>query len=172
MLQQIANVYHCFRWCFFSSILTRPFLQPDTPSETLVETLAILSILISRFPNHLSSTSLEPQPLIALPPLLSHSRTVVRKRAIITLAQFIPISQVALFDNLLKTHIFPHLASNVNIDKQRTTVQLVAAAARHSPTQIAPVLSDIIPGILKAVQRDDDELREGSLQVCSYATCL
>ena len=41
---------------------------------------------------------------------------------------------------------------------------LVAAVARTAPTQIAPVLGDIVPGVVKAVQRDDDELREGRLQ--------
>lgn len=51
------------------------------------------------------------------------------------------------------------------MEKQRTTVQLVAAVVRQSPLSIAGVLGDVVPGILKAVQKDDDELREGSLQV-------
>ncbi|KAJ7646186.1 armadillo-type protein [Mycena rosella] len=138
--------------------------NPTTPPEALVETLAILSILISRFPAHLSSATLSPQPLTVLAPLLVHPRPVVRKRAIITLAQFVPISQGHLFSDLLATHVFPFLASNANLEKQRTTVHLVAAVARTAPTQIAPVLAEIVPGVLKAVQRDDDELREGSLQ--------
>ncbi|KAJ6620154.1 armadillo-type protein [Mycena sp. CBHHK59/15] len=138
--------------------------NPTTPPEALVETLAILSILISRFPAHLSSATLSPQPLTVLAPLLVHTRPVVRKRAIITLAQFVPISQGYLFTDLLATHVFPFLASNVNVEKQRTTVNLVAAVARTAPTQIAPVLAEIVPGVLKAVQRDDDELREGCLQ--------
>ncbi|KAF7365527.1 Cullin-associated nedd8-dissociated protein 1 [Mycena venus] len=121
--------------------------NPTTPPEALVETLAILSILISRFPAHLSSTTLSPQPLTVLAPLL-----------------FVPISQGHLFTDLLATHVFPFLASNANLEKQRTTVQLVAAVARTAPTQVAPVLGEIVPGVLKAVQRDDDELREGSLQ--------
>ncbi|KAJ7037768.1 armadillo-type protein [Mycena alexandri] len=138
--------------------------NPTTPPEALVETLAILSILISRFPAHLSSATLSPQPLTVLAPLLVHARPVVRKRAIITLAQFVPISQSYLFTDLLATHVFPFLASNANLERQRTTVHLVAAVARTAPTQIAPVLGEIVPGVLKAVQRDDDELREGSLQ--------
>ncbi|KAJ6614944.1 armadillo-type protein [Mycena sp. CBHHK59/15] len=138
--------------------------NPTTPPEALVETLAILSILISRFPAHLSSATLSPQPLTVLAPLLVHTRPVVRKRAIITLAQFVPISQGYLFTDLLATHVFPFLASNANVEKQRTTVNLVAAVARTAPTQIAPVLAEIVPGVLKAVQRDDDELREGCLQ--------
>jgi len=43
-------------------------------------------------------------------------------------------------------------------------VQLIAAVARHSPSQIAPVLDRIVPNILQAVGKDDDELCEGSLQ--------
>ncbi|PBK61875.1 ARM repeat-containing protein [Armillaria solidipes] len=136
----------------------------STPSETLVETLSILSILIVRFPSHLTSATADAQPLRVIAPLLVHSRPVVRKRAIITLSQFIPLSQPQLFTELLQTNVFPHLVPNANIEKQKTTVQLVAAVARHSPLQIAPVLGDIVGGILKAVQRDDDELREGCLQ--------
>jgi cullin-associated NEDD8-dissociated protein 1 len=136
----------------------------QTPPEALVETLSILSILISRFPAHLSSATLSPAPLTVLAPLLVHARPVVRKRAIITLAQFVPISQGFLFTDLLATHVFPNLAAGADLEKQRTTVQLVAAVARTAPTQIAPVLVDIVPGVLKALQRDDDELREGSLQ--------
>lgn len=139
--------------------------QPDTPPEALVETLSILSILIIRFPSNLTSSTLEPHPLKVLAPLLSHPRPVVRKRAIVTLSQFIPISQEGLFSELLTAHVFPFLAPGANIDKQRTTVQLIAAVARNSPLAISSVLPEIVPGILKAIQRDDDELREGSLQV-------
>ncbi|KAF8212549.1 armadillo-type protein [Mycena galopus ATCC 62051] len=135
--------------------------NPTTPPEALVETLAILTILISRF---LSSATLCPPPLTVLAPLLVHARPVVRKRAIITLAQFVRISQEYLFTDLLATHVFPYLAANANLEKQRTTMNLVAAVARTAPTQIAPVLAEIVPGVLRAVQRDDDELREGSLQ--------
>lgn len=43
-------------------------------------------------------------------------------------------------------------------------MQLVAAVARNSPLQISPALDKIVPGILDAIQKDDEELREGSLQ--------
>jgi cullin-associated NEDD8-dissociated protein 1 len=145
------------------------YAQHNTPSESLIETLSILSILISRFPYNLTNANLVPQPLTVLPPLLAHQRPVVRKRTIITLAQFIPISQPELFSELLKSYVYPFLVSSTNSEKQRTTVQLVAAVARHSAGQIAPVLGNIVPGILSAVQKDDDELRESALQVY---TCL
>ncbi|KAF9016837.1 ARM repeat-containing protein [Hymenopellis radicata] len=136
----------------------------STPPEALVETLSILSILIVRFPTHLATATTDSQPLKILAPLLSHPRPVVRKRAIVTISQFIPISQSQLFTELLQTSVYPNLAAGANLDKQRTTVQLIAAVARHSPSQIAPVLGDVVSGILKAVQRDDDDLREGCLQ--------
>ncbi|RDB24577.1 Cullin-associated NEDD8-dissociated protein 1 [Hypsizygus marmoreus] len=138
--------------------------NPNTPPEALVETLSILSILISRFPLLLASSTFTPEPLTVLAPLLSHPRPVVRKRAIITISQFSPISQPKLFDELLNTNVFPFLEPGADVEKQRTTVNLVAAVARQSPGQIAGVLGRVVPGILKAVERDDDELREGSLQ--------
>ncbi|KAF8878431.1 armadillo-type protein [Infundibulicybe gibba] len=138
--------------------------NPNTPPEALVEILSILSILISRFPTHLSSATLEPQPLPVLAPLLSHQRPVVRKRAIITLSQFVPISQPALFTALLESSVIPFLDTSASLEKQRTTAHLVAAVARHSPLQLAPLLPNIVPGILKATQKDDEELREGCLQ--------
>ncbi|KAF9527112.1 armadillo-type protein [Crepidotus variabilis] len=138
--------------------------NPATPPEALVETLAILSILISRFPVAIASTTHDPPPLAVLAPLLSHTRPVVRKRAIVTLSQFIPISPPTLFSDLFQANVLPNLSPSAGLEKQRTTVQLIAAVVRHSPSQIAPVLSQIVPGILQAVEKDDDELREGSLQ--------
>ena len=138
-------------------------MQSTTPPETLIETLAIFSILITRFPAYL--TNVEPQPVPVLTPVLDHPRPAVRKRAITTLAQFLPHSQPQLFATLLSTNILPGLAPNASIEKQRTVVQLVAAVARHSPHQIAPALNDITPSIIKDSQRDDEELRESCLQV-------
>lgn len=159
--------------CKLSLLLPTPCyslgtFQPDTPPETLIETLSILSILIGRFPTHVSCPPLGTPPLMVLTPLLSHPRPAVRKRAIITISQFIPVSSPELFSQLLGTKVLPLLAPSTSLDSQRTTVQLVAAAVRQSAAQIAPVLGDIVPGILKAVQKDDDELREGCLQVIFF----
>ena len=72
-----------------------------------------------------------------------------------------------MFTDLLQTSVVPNLIpSGPGLDKQRTTVQLVAAVARHSPAQLAPALNNIVPGILHAAEKDDEELREGALQVC------
>lgn len=97
--------------------------------------------------------------------MLAHPRPVVRKRAIITLSQYIPISQTTLVSELLAINVFPFLAPNANIEKQRTTVQLIAALTRQSPSHVSPYIGDVVPGVLKSVSRDDDELRDGCLQV-------
>ncbi|KAG9310349.1 armadillo-type protein [Chiua virens] len=138
--------------------------NPDTPPETLLETLSTLSILISRFPAHFADPYLSPQPLTAIAPLLTHSRPAVRKRAISTLSQFVPVAPPELFSALLQSSISPFLAADANLEQQRTTVNLVAAIFRQSPQQLTPSLGDIVPGLLQAVRRDDDELREGCLQ--------
>jgi cullin-associated NEDD8-dissociated protein 1 len=121
-----------------------------------------LSILITRFPALISSMQLDPQPLAVLSPLLSHQRPAVRKRTITTLAQFVPISKPELFANLLKGDILSNIDSG-NIEKQQTMIQVIAAVARVSPGQIAPSLAQIVPGVLKASQKDNEDLRESSL---------
>lgn len=140
-----------------------PCSQPNTPPDTLIETLMTLSILITRFPGLLASVDAQPPPLTVLAPLLSHSRPAVRKRAIGTLAQFVPVTPPALFQELLSQDVLPGIASGAS-ERQQTMVQLVAAVARHSALRIAPVLNEIVPGILKAAKKDEEELRESCLQ--------
>jgi cullin-associated NEDD8-dissociated protein 1 len=98
-------------------------------------------------------------------PLLTHARPAVRKRAIVTLSQFVPLSSPELSAQLLSTVINPNLERSAPLDKQRTTVNLVAAIARTSPQRLASGLGAIISGILHVVDLDDEELREGALQV-------
>ncbi|KAL5534786.1 hypothetical protein ACEPAG_1250 [Sanghuangporus baumii] len=142
--------------------------NPITPPETIIDTLSILSILIARFPAQLSSPALSPQPVPTLTPLLGHSRPAVRKRAILTLAQLLPSAQQSYFDDLVNSTVLPGLrnenSSSAALEQQRTTIQLVAAIARQSPGRIVTILDSIIPAVLRAAAREDDELREYALQ--------
>ncbi|KAF8588484.1 TIP120-domain-containing protein [Ramaria rubella] len=138
--------------------------NPSTPPETLLETLSILSILITRFPVHLVAMTLQPQPIQVMIPLLQHSRPAVRKRAIVTLAQFLPSTSPTVTTDLLKNVIIASFGPSAPVASQRTTVQLIAAIARFSPQIVAPSLVELVPGILKGASQDDDELRESSLQ--------
>ena len=130
-----------------------------------METLSILSILVTHFPTYVSSLSLSPPPIQTITPLLIHARPAVRKRAIVTLSHFVPLSAPELSVQLLSTVVNPNLQLSAPIEKQRTTVNLVAAIARASPQRLASGLGAIVPGILRVVDRDDEELREGALQV-------
>lgn len=78
------------------------------------------------------------------------------------------MAQQALFDELLASTILPGLSGAASADQEKTTVQLVGAVARHSPQKVGPMLLDIVPRILKAAAKEDDELREAVLQVHFY----
>ncbi|KAG9023812.1 hypothetical protein FRB95_012465 [Tulasnella sp. JGI-2019a] len=134
----------------------------STPPDSIMETLSTLSVLVTRFPQQAASAAGDPIRIIL--PLTSHSRAAVRKRAIITLAQYLPYASPSDFPDLMKSTITPTLAPSVSVEKQQSVVQLVGAIARYAPHRVAPVLADIIPGILAAARRDDSDLCEGCLQ--------
>ncbi|KAL1713631.1 armadillo-type protein [Schizophyllum commune] len=158
--------------------------NPATPPEALVETLAILSILIGRFPAHFvapaggavgggSGTTqvvvLDPPPLVVLAPLLAHPRPVVRKRAIGTLAQFAPLAPPELVNGLLEKAVVGGLGAPTP-----TIPQLVSALARTAPAAVATYVPKVVPAFLErlstAAQTSDEasseeeELREYILQ--------
>ena len=120
-------------------------MQTGIPPDTLIETLSILSILVTHFPTYVSSLPLSPPPIQVITPLLTHSRPAVRKRAIVTLSHFVPLSAPELSAQLLSTVINPSLELSAPLEKQRTTVNLVAAIARASPQRLASNLGAIIP---------------------------
>lgn len=118
--------------------------------------------------------------MAVLTPLLSHARPAVRKRTISTigtsltylampsntnflsLASFVPHLPEDDTQQFINSTILPGLAaSGVPLERQRTTVHLVAAVARY----LAPSLNDIVPGVLGGIAKDDEELREAGLQV-------
>ncbi|KAG8898086.1 hypothetical protein FRB99_007676, partial [Tulasnella sp. 403] len=148
----------------FTGSLHSPDLiyQPSTPPETILETLSTLSVLVTRFPQHLAQTKDDPVSIIT--PLLTHSRPAVRKRAISTLAQFLPIVPEDRFSDLLKTNVIPSLSSSASAENKKTVVQLVGGIARYSPHKLGPAVGDVMPGILAASSVDDSDLREGCLQ--------
>ncbi|KAG8930309.1 hypothetical protein FRC03_000633 [Tulasnella sp. 419] len=144
-------------------MLLKQLQNTSTPPETMIETLSTLSILVTRFPRPLSRVQ-GAQPVDVLTPLTAHSRPAVRKRAVTTLAQFLPIASPDEFNRLIKNVVVPSLTTSTPLDKQRTTVQLIGAIARYSSSRFGPVLSDVLPGVLSAATKDDADLREGCMQ--------
>lgn len=137
--------------------------NPSTPPETLIEMLAILSILVQRFPIYLADV--EPSPVSTILPLVDHSKTPVRRRAVIVLAQAIPITPPARTEKLIYETVLPALTSKSTLESQRSTVLLVGAMGRYAPVQIADSLQSVIPSLLELAAKDDEELRENVLQV-------
>ncbi|KAG8745439.1 hypothetical protein FRC10_007982 [Ceratobasidium sp. 414] len=143
--------------------LLQQLSTPTTPPDALIETLATLTILVSRFPSHVPPT----EPMTVLTPLLAHARPAVRKRAISTIASFVPHLSDAETQAFISSTILPGLANNkVALDAQRTTVHLVAAVARY----LAPSLGEVVPGVLAGIGREDEELREAGLQALELLT--
>lgn len=55
--------------------------------------------------------------------------------------------------------------SSSDLDKKKTSVQLIGALARSSPRRVGRRLPEFMPKIIEAARTDDDELRETTLQV-------
>ncbi|GJJ09394.1 hypothetical protein Clacol_003616 [Clathrus columnatus] len=144
--------------------LSAQLQTPSTPPETHLEALSILSILVTRFPAHMTVLNPKPHPVQVIIPLLEHNRSAVRKKAISTLALFLPSAPPEVVDSLLRNVIMSSLNSSSATMMQRSSIQLVAAITRVSPQLISAVLSDMIPGILRGTSKEDDEERENSLQ--------
>ena len=89
----------------------------------------------------------------------------MRKRAIATIAQILPLTQKSLVDQLFQNVVIPGVSSSSPLDVQRTSISLVAGIARHASNTLLSSLSSIVPDILKATAKEDEELREVSLQV-------
>ncbi|CAE6372038.1 unnamed protein product [Rhizoctonia solani] len=136
--------------------------SPDTPPDALIETLATLAILVSRFPSHVSPQ----EPMDVLTPLLLHARPAVRKRATTTIASFVPTLSQAELQQFISSTILPGLQPSAPLEKQRTTVHLVAAVARY----LVSSLNEVVPSVLKGVNKDDEELREAGLQALELLT--
>ncbi|KAG8804388.1 hypothetical protein FRC16_008910 [Serendipita sp. 398] len=142
--------------------LLRQLQTPSTPPEAILEGLTILNILNTRVPDEVAK--LEPKPITVFTQLLKHNRVAVRKRAIVTIAQFIPTSSPSVFGTVLRDYISPSWGSSIPLDRKVTAVQLVGAIARTSPQRIGPVVGETLPGLFSAISKDDGELKESCLQ--------
>ena len=149
----------------FISEHSEVFWEASTPPETLIETLSILSILISRFPSFVSTAAVQSLAIDVMAPLLNHPRPAVRKRTIVTLSQFLQTMPQALFMEVYKTTITPGLSGALGLEGEKTIVQLISTIARHSPQKLSVVLGNIVPIVLQDTSKDDEDLKDNALQV-------
>lgn len=130
----------------------------------------------------MAAASLTPSPVEVFIPLMEQNRSAVRKKAIFTLgkdfgpfhitpaftelyaAQFLPSTSHHVVNSLLRNSIITSLNGPSATIMQKSSILLIAAITRTSPQLITPVLSDLLPGILKATSREDEEEKETSVQ--------
>ncbi|GEM12805.1 cullin-associated NEDD8-dissociated protein 1 [Rhodotorula toruloides] len=139
--------------------------DPSSSAELVLDSLDLLSDILSRF-----ETTIRTLPVIqssilkASTSLLSHGRAAVRKRTVSTLAVLIPSAASAdVFDKLIAGTVLPALQGS-DAEHLHTAVSLVGALARSAPSLIGPKAGELVPPVLKAAERDDDEAKEGVLQ--------
>jgi hypothetical protein len=142
-------------------------VQSTSSAELILDSLDLLSDILSRFSSTLSNnTALQTSILRACTPLLSNGRAAVRKRTVSTLAVLINTSSgsPALLNGLLEDTILPNLKGS-NSESLRTSISLVGALARTAPTQLSPKVGELVPLVLAGSANNDDEGKEGVLQV-------
>ncbi|KAG9077623.1 hypothetical protein FS749_010466 [Ceratobasidium sp. UAMH 11750] len=132
------------------------------PVDTLLDTLATLDIVLSRFQVHVPSGV--PTTLVSL---LCHTHSGVRKRAVGTIAGFVshlPEPEIQAFVN---SKIISGLVSpDTSSDEKCTTLRLVSALARY----VASSLGQIVPSILTGIGEGDENLKRLGLQALEKLT--
>ncbi|KAE8220675.1 hypothetical protein CF319_g5835 [Tilletia indica] len=135
----------------------------NSSQELIIDSLDIVSEIISRFPNHTASNSnLQAQILQTSLPYLRHSRPAVRKRALAVLGALGPNCASEIFTQLAKdvSDDLDQPSAEVN----RTVIQLINTLARTAPRRLGRRLPQFMPRIISKANIDDDELREVVLQ--------
>lgn len=108
-------------------------VQPASSSDLLIDSLDLLSDLLSRFEAHVrTKPAIQSSSMKAISPLLSHQRPAVRKRAVSAVATLVSASgsgENKLFDDLIDNTIVPYLKSG-KTEEVKTATGLVGALAR------------------------------------------
>ncbi|GAA6031475.1 hypothetical protein JCM8097_006475 [Rhodosporidiobolus ruineniae] len=140
----------------------------SSSAELVLDSLDLLSDILTRFSSTLTSNpALQTSILRACVPLLSNGRAAVRKRTVSTLAILVSTtsssSNAGLLGGLMEETVLPSLKGD-EAEKLRTAVSLVGALARAAPAMLGPRVGEVVPLVLRASEKDDDEGKEGVLQ--------
>ncbi|EJT98870.1 TIP120-domain-containing protein [Dacryopinax primogenitus] len=151
--------------------------NPNTKPELILESLTVLTTVLSRLSAPLTKTPDQLQQAFdILRNLLDHSRVAVRKRAIVALANLIPLTSPKTFQPLLEALLTAFSNPAISVSQRTTAVQLLAAVGRHAPDRLAPSAPAIVESLISALEsgaKDEDEeserkemeeLKEGALQ--------
>ncbi|KZT58404.1 TIP120-domain-containing protein [Calocera cornea HHB12733] len=152
--------------------------NPNTKPELILESLTVLTTVFSRLSAPLTKTPDQLQQAFdILRNLLDHSRVAVRKRAIVALANLIPLTPPQTFQPLLDALLQAFSNPAISVSQRTTAVQLLAAVGRHAPDRLAPSATAIVDSLIVALasgpvdedeeeaeRKEMEELKEGALQ--------
>ncbi|GAA6063291.1 hypothetical protein JCM10212_001410 [Sporobolomyces blumeae] len=146
-------------------------------AELLIDSLDLLSDIVSRFESTMrGQPQLQTKILKAIVPLLSHSRAAVRKRVVTTISTLIPTTAAnsPLFATLLNETLLPALSSpSASSDSLLTSISLLSALARTSPSQLGPHIKTLVPLILAAASTTSSHSEESQIEIKEgILTCL
>ncbi|GAA5945445.1 hypothetical protein JCM10213_005987 [Rhodosporidiobolus nylandii] len=146
--------------------------DPSSSAELLLDSLDLLSDILTRFSSSLSSSSptLPSSILNACIPLLTSGRAAVRKRTVSTLAVLLSATNSQdLADRLVDGVVLPALKEEKG-EKWRTAVSLVGALARAAPKMVGRRVEAVVGLVVEGAGREDDEGKEGVLQCLDSLT--
>ncbi|CAG8545270.1 6413_t:CDS:10, partial [Paraglomus occultum] len=137
--------------------------NPDTPYEVLIDTLDILSEILSRF--GLSVAKFQKRIQKILLTQLQHSRPAFRKKVTIAMGHLSVHISEDLFNELITQILMEFSMADKQNERLKTLIQCVGTLSRSSAQRIGKYLPEFVPHVLRTASvDDDDELREICLQ--------
>ncbi|KAH9813025.1 armadillo-type protein [Melampsora americana] len=136
----------------------------STP-DILSANLDILSDLLIRFDSYYRAVpAVQLQCIKALEPLIANPRPAVTKRSVIALESLAGCCTDVNFETLITKVVLPRLKQDEDIGKLKIATLLVGVLAKTSAARLSQTISNIVPLIISAQNKKDDELTETCLQ--------
>ncbi|PWY98205.1 TIP120-domain-containing protein [Testicularia cyperi] len=143
--------------------LIQQISDASASQELLIDSLDILAEVITKFaPAVAQNLQLQKTILNSVVPIMAHSRAAVRKRSLAVLGALGSCATSDIFTQL-SVHVSHDLQSG-SLEQCKTAIQLIAIFARTSPRRLGRRLPEFMPQVIDATAKDDDEVREVSLQ--------
>lgn len=136
----------------------------STP-DILSANLDILSDLLVRFDTYYRAyPAVQLQCIKVLEPLIANPRPAVTKRSVIALGSLAGCCTDVNFETLITKVVMPRLQQNEDVGKLKIATLLVGVLAKTSALRLSQTISNVVPLIIGAQNKKDDELTETCLQ--------
>ncbi|EGG09774.1 uncharacterized protein MELLADRAFT_42468 [Melampsora larici-populina 98AG31] len=136
----------------------------STP-DILSANLDILSDLLVRFDTYYRAyPAVQLQCIKVLEPLIANPRPAVTKRSVIALGSLAGCCTDVNFETLITKVVMPRLKQEEDVAKLKIATLLVGVLAKTSAARLSQTISNVVPLIISAQNKKDDELTETCLQ--------